>query len=166
MARNDRGRGGSDPPEGGAAEAGRLNRRESRRRSAMSGFTGDPRTDGPETARGSPPNRAPGSLSRGRSFPPRGAVRHCAGVGRDPRLARVTNAGGDARRSSFFMPRNGAAASELDPNSQLNRGWAGLLPALDLWVVVLSGVRGQFVAEIRMGDRDQTLGPLAQALTE
>jgi hypothetical protein len=44
--------------------------------------------------------RSAGSLC----CPPRGAVRHCAGVGADRRLARVTNAGGDARRSSFFCP--------------------------------------------------------------
>src|ERR1700690_2803177 len=47
---------------------------------------------------------APETPYRGSSFPPLGAVRHCAQDDRHSRLTRVTNAGGDARRSSFFVP--------------------------------------------------------------
>ena len=121
MARRGTSSGGLAPPKGG----GRLRRPACRRRGDGEWPGGHPLVDRPAETRplagpvkgrfrgdSRVPWRLPDTARRGRfrgsSRPPRGAVRHCAGAGGDPRLAGVTNAGGDARRSSFFVPETGS----------------------------------------------------------
>jgi hypothetical protein len=52
----------------------------------------------------SPTDRPRPAFGRGTTCPRLRAIRHCAAVSRARRLPFVTNAGGDARRSSFLRP--------------------------------------------------------------
>ena len=111
-------------PKGGAAEAGRPNRRESRRRAAMSGFSGDPRWGGRATAPWSAPPGAQFPAAGGRS-----ALRRCG-----PRAQTCTR---DERRRGrpafvlFYAPQRGGgrrAGPELSTQPRLGRPATGARP--------------------------------------
>ena len=93
MARVSRGRGWSGPPEEWAAAVG-------------AGFGRPPQLRRPRRrVRGALAAAEPVTTQREGSVTRcGGAVRHCAAMDGNRRLPSVTNAGGDARRSSFFAP--------------------------------------------------------------